>query len=252
MLSVVSRVLPDYGRVYCPSGEGPFPAVLVLHGSEGGWSGWSHRNALLLAAHGFLAYPHAYSRDGNAWNAGAIKEVPLEHTTAALQALRDFSSCSGKVGLYGLSRGAEHALLLTSLMVATNDGHPPDAVAVHSPPDVICGAFDAKRWRDRGDPGWQVWDPADRAWTWHGSSEDLKPTTPIEIERYDGPLFISHGTEDKVWDVAMTRRLEERLRATGRDTEIHYYDGEDHILTSDAENENMERLLAFFGRHLSG
>ena len=97
-----------------------------------------------------------------------------------------------------------------------------------------------------------MWDPADRAWTWQGSSEDLKPTTPIEIERYDGPLFISHGTEDKVWDVAMTRRLEERLRATGRDTEIHYYDGEDHILTSDAENENMERLLAFFGRHLSG
>lgn len=36
----------------------------------------------------------------------------------------------------------------------------PDAAAVHSPPDVICGAFNAKVWRDSGDPGWQPWDPA--------------------------------------------------------------------------------------------
>ena len=30
----------------------------------------------------------------------------------------------------------------------------------------VCGAFDARRWRDKGDPGWQTWDPAERAWTW--------------------------------------------------------------------------------------
>src|SRR5262249_40264337 len=43
-----------------------------------------------------------------------------------------------RVGLYGISRGAEHALLLATLMV--RDGVPglPDAIAVHTPPDVIC------------------------------------------------------------------------------------------------------------------
>lgn len=251
MLSIVRRLLPEFGTIYGPPGDGPFPAVLVLHGSEGGWSGWSHRNAVLLAAHGFLAYPHAYAKGGNAWNAGAIQDVPLDGSACALAALRAFPVCSGKVGLYGVSRGAEHALLLTSLMAGEDSDNLPDAVAAHSPADVICGPFDAKRWRDQGDPGWQVWDPADRAWSWRGSSDALKPTTPIEIERYQGPVFLSHGTEDRVWDVAMTRRLEKRLLSSGRPAEVHYYDGEGHISGSDGENQHHQRLITFLLRHLT-
>lgn len=250
MLSIVRRQLPEFGTTYGPPGDGPFPAVLLLHGSEGGWSGWSHRNAVLLAAHGFLAYPHAYALGGNAWNAGAIRDVPLDRTADALVALRASSHSSGKVGLYGISRGAEHALLVTSLMAAESLPGLPDAVAVHTPADVICGAFDAKRWRDVGDPGWQVWDPADRAWTWRGSSDALTPTTPIEIERYAGPLLLSHGTEDKVWDVAMTRRLEARVKAAGRQPEVLYLEGEGHVSSGEAENRYHDHLLAFFRRHL--
>ena len=59
-LKIVRRLLPDWGTTYGPPGEGPFPAVLLLHGSEGPWSGWSHRNAVILAAHGFLAFPFGY------------------------------------------------------------------------------------------------------------------------------------------------------------------------------------------------
>ena len=40
MLSIVRRLLPEFGTTYGPPGDGPFPAVLLLHGSEGGWSGW--------------------------------------------------------------------------------------------------------------------------------------------------------------------------------------------------------------------
>lgn len=250
MLSIVRRLLPDLGTTYGPAGDGPFPAIMVLHGSEGGWSGWSHRNAVILAAHGFLAYPHAYSRDGNSWNAGSIRDVPLDNTEAALKALKAFSFCNGRIGLYGVSRGGEHALLLASLLAQENSVVMPDAIAVHTPADVVVAAFDAKRWRDRGDPGWQVWDPAERAWTWRGSSEYLKPTTPIEIERYEGPLFLSHGTADETWDVEMTRRLEARLRSKGRNPEIHYYDGEGHISSSEGENRHHELLLDFFTRHL--
>lgn len=250
MLSIVRRLLPDLGVTYGPPGEGPFPAIMVLHGSEGGWAGWSHRNAVILAAHGFLAYPHAYSRDGNAWNAGSIRDVPLDATEAALGALKSFSFCSGKIGLYGVSRGGEHALLLASLLAQESDAVMPDAIAVHSPADVVVGAFDAKRWRDSGDPGWQVWDPAERAWTWRGSSEKLTPTTPIEIERYGGRLFISHGTADQTWDVEMTRRLEARLYSHGRSPEVHYYEGEGHGFSLDAANEHDRLVVDFFTRRL--
>lgn len=249
-LQVLNRYLTDLGPAYSPPGEGPFPAVLLLHGSEGAFAGWSHRAAVILAVHGFLAFPFGYSVGGNGWNAGSIIDIPLDRTEAACARLRRVSLCNGKLGLYGVSRGAEHALLLTALLVQQRSHDLPDAVAAHSPPDVICGAFNGPSWRDPGDPGWQVWDPNLRAWTWRGSSESLLPTTPIAIEAYGGPLFLSHGTADRIWSVEMTRRLEARLHSHGRQPEIHYYDGEGHALSSVADNAHHEKLLSFFRRHL--
>ena len=251
MLKIVRRLIPEWGTTYGPPGDGPFPGIMIFHGSEGAASGWSHRNAVILAAHGYIAFPFGYSIGGNAWNAGSIEEVALDRSLEALQAFRAFATTSDKVGLYGVSRGAEHALLLTCLMTKDGLAGMPDAVAAHSPPDVICGAFDARRYRDAGDPGWQAWDPAKRAWSWRGSSDDLLPTMPIPIESFNGPLFLSHGTADQVWSVAMTKRLVARLESHGRQPEVHYYEGEGHISGSGGENDHHERLLAFYDRCLA-
>ncbi|MBI5264780.1 MAG: prolyl oligopeptidase family serine peptidase [Bradyrhizobium sp.] len=250
-LRIVRRTLPNWGWAYGPPGDGPFPAILLLHGSDGRWSGWSARNAGLLASQGFLALPFGYSNGGNAWNAGDIADIPLDRTVHALGALRNWRLSGEKIGLYGVSRGAEHALLLVSLMARDAVAGLPDAVAVHSAPDVICGAFNAKAWRDAGDPGWQPWDPAKRAWIWRGSSDGLLPTAPIEIERYNGPLFLSHGTRDTTWSVEMTRRLSDRLNRHGRTPEVHLYEGEDHGLSSEGENRHYELLTEFLTRHLA-
>lgn len=247
-LRIIRRLLPEWGTTYGPSGDGPFPAIMVLHGSEGGWSGWSHRIAAILAAHGFLAFPLAYSRSGNAWNAGSIIDVSLDRTVQALAALRAFEFSGDRVGVYGVSRGAEHALLVSALMAADGIAGGPDAVAVHSPPDIVCAGFDSNTRRDRSDPDWQSPDPGKRAWTWMGSSEALKPTTPIEAERIVAPLFISHGTADEVWSVEMTRRLEARLIAAGRSPEVHYVEGQGHLFDGIRENELHEKLLGFFER----
>ena len=249
-LKIIRRPLSNWGWGYSPTGDGPFPAILLLHGSDGKWSGWSHRTAAIFAAHGFLAMPYGYSNGGNSWNAGDIIDVPLDRTAEALAALRTFSLSGNRIGLYGVSRGAEHALLLASLMARDGVAGLPEAIAVHSPPDVICGAFNARVMRDSGDPGWQPWDPAKRAWTWRGSSDELLPTTAIEIERFDGPLFLSHGTLDKVWSVEMTRRLSDRLKHHGRTPDVHLYEGQNHGFSSEAENQHHELLIDFFARHL--
>ncbi|MBO6860398.1 acyl-CoA thioester hydrolase/BAAT C-terminal domain-containing protein, partial [Roseibium sp.] len=81
-------------------------------------------------------------------------------------------------------------------------------------------------------------------------SENLLPTKQIEIERYDGPIFLSHGSADRVWSVDMTKRLEGRLLAHGRKPEVHIYEGQDHIPTSAAENLHHENLLTFLERNL--
>ncbi|MEM8752608.1 MAG: acyl-CoA thioester hydrolase/BAAT C-terminal domain-containing protein [Pseudomonadota bacterium] len=247
-LPVIRRLLPNWGTTYGRPDDDPRPAVLILHGSEGGMSGWSHRNAAIFAAAGFLAYPHAYSVGGNGWNAGAIEEVSLDRTVEALAALRAHPASTGRVALYGVSRGAEHALLLASLMARDGIEGAPDAVACLAAPDVVCGAFDAKTFRDAGDPGWRAWDPARRAWTWRGSSDDLAPTTPIEVERIGAPLFLSVGLKDTVWSPEMTRRLEARRRAHGAEVEAHYYAGEGHVPGGKGENRHHELLLDFLDR----
>jgi dipeptidyl aminopeptidase/acylaminoacyl peptidase len=249
-LKIVSRSLPNVGRGYSPPGDGPFPAVLLLHGSDGKWSGWTENKAAILAAHGFLAVAFGYSNGGNVWNAGDIIDVPIDRTVDALLALRAHELSGNKIGLYGASRGAEHALLLVSLMARDSVKGLPDAVAAHTPADVICGGFNGRTFRDSGDPGWQPWDPANRAWSWRGSSDDLLPSTSIAIERFDGPLFLSHGMRDNVWSADMTRRLSDRLIAHGRSPEVHLYDDQEHGFSSDGENRHYELLMDFFMRHL--
>lgn len=245
-IPVVARVIDGMVRAYSPPGDGPFPALLLLHGSEGGWSGWSHRNAVLLASAGFLAYPFSYSYSGSMWFAGDIIDVPLDATEAAMAKLRDHPLSSGKLGLYGISRGAEHALLVTALMARDGVDGIPDAVAAHSPCDVVCGAFRPDEFRSRTDPNFEPWDPALIAWTWRGSTEGLRPSDPIEIERYDGPLKISHGTDDKVWTVECTRRIERRLSEARRSADITYHEGEGHWFSPAEENIHIDQICKFF------
>jgi dipeptidyl aminopeptidase/acylaminoacyl peptidase len=236
---------PDY--LHVPRGRERAPAILLLHGSEGGYAGWNAWLALGLCMHGFVTYPFAYSKGGNAWHAGDVRDVDLERTVDALRWLRRHEASSGKVGLYGVSRGAEHAILLASLMARDNIPGVPEAVAAHAPSDTIAGAFIAGMYNPKER---ETWDPSKRAWRWRGVSDDLLPTTPIEIERYDGPIFLSHGEADQVWTVECTRRLETRLRNAGRAPEVHYYPDEGHGFHAAALNIERERLVTFFRKHL--
>ena len=69
-----------------------------------------------MAGSGFCTIAPGYSRGGDAWHAGDILDVDLDQTESMLIWMRESGITSGQVGLYGTSRGAEHALLVTSLM----------------------------------------------------------------------------------------------------------------------------------------
>lgn len=247
--------------LYVPKAAGKRPAVLLLHGSEGGFSVGTHVQAMALAQAGFVTLAWSYSKGGTAWRAGDIHDVDLDQTEAALGWLRSHEAVSGRVGLLGSSRGAEHALLLTSLMAKDGSPQPPEALAAHSPSDTVVGAFIAstagsvvsaqagpKRGPFEGTP---IEINPKRAWRWRGSSDQLLPGTAIEIERYAGPILLSHGEEDNVWSFNRTRRLEARLTAAGRNVEVHYYAGEGHRFRPEARNLHQARLVSFFRQHLA-
>lgn len=231
--------------MFAPKGIAKAPGIVLLHGSNGSHSGWSYLEAYDLAAAGFVAMPFGYSKGGDSWFAGDIHDVELEETAKAIRALRTDYCVNGKIGLYGVSRGAEHALLLTSLMVddPSTKADIPDAVAVHAPSDTVVKAFIADQYHPKiNAPA----DPANLAWQWHGSANGLMPGTPIAIERYSGPLMISHGEDDDVWSVDRTRQLEARLKEAGRTPFVHYYPNQGHGLVGKAANVAREHLKTFF------
>jgi dienelactone hydrolase len=259
-LGIVQSDAPGLGHIYAPTGDGPVPAILLLHGSEGaqGWLG--HRDAALFAAHGFVALPSAYSVGGNHWIGGDIWNTPLEETERVLGALRRNPICTGKVGVYGWSRGAEHALLATALMAQAGSADLPHAVAAHAPPDRVQGAWRNLFYRHREDgdpirppPAWGF--RTDRevegapAWTWRG--EPVAEGAPIPIEAFPGPVFLSVGDRDEIWPADMTTRLAERLRDAGREPELHVYKGQLHMPDPATWNTHLGLLLDFFARALS-
>ena len=234
--------LPPHGPVYGPSEGSALPGVVVLHGSEGPMAGWAHRFAAILAAHGLLALPWSYGA-GDFWAAGPIRDVDARGVPAAAAALAAHPRCRG-AGLFGWSRGGELAVLAASLE-ASNDRLA--FVAAHAPSDRVNGAFDPAAFRDEGrqdDPD------GPRAWTWRGQDALLSPGAAIEIERYPGPVFLSVGTADEVWDHEMTLNLSGRLAAAGRPADLFVAEGQGHGFGFDREPELWSRLLAFIGRAL--
>ena len=100
-------------------------------------------NCAPLAAHGFAALARNYARDQKPWTGiPDIDGAALDGTEDALEHLRGELAphCCG-VGLFGYSRGAEHALLLAQLLAEDGTETVPQAVAAHSPPDEAWPAF---------------------------------------------------------------------------------------------------------------
>ena len=232
--------------VYWPA-VAPKGGIVCLHGSEGGWAGWNDLHCALFAAHGFAALSRNYTQNARWLTHPDIDDVPLEGTERALVALRqELASYSCGVGLFGISRGAEHALLLAQLL-AEDGCAVPHAVAVHSPPDSAWPAFIVPDFQT-GQP-W-AGDSQRPAWSWRGSHERTRPGTPLGLSRVPCPVFIAQGTDDKTWDAEMARRLVARMTEAGRPPEAHFFEGEDHVFRAPARNREWELMTEFFSRHL--
>lgn len=119
MALAVRHSVSSFGEnIYWPGNEPARGGVVCLHGSEGGWAGWNDLHCALFAAHGFAALARNYSPQGTGLLARPdIDDVPLDGTEAALTALRaELAPFGCGIGLFGVSRGAEHVLLLAQLL----------------------------------------------------------------------------------------------------------------------------------------
>jgi nucleolar protein 56 len=247
-------------KLYTPA-RTPAPGIVMLHGSEGGSAPYIQSLAQQLSESGFVVMTLCWY--GCPGKPDKLLDIPLESVTDAGQWLAGSTAVGGsKVGLFGWSRGAELALLTTSLTGTA----PFQAVAVHAPSDTIVAAFDPATASVppyygaimRVDPQTGANIPAP-SWTWHGTElfgepkPDFSIPGPlIEVTRYSGPVYVSQGENDQIWSVARGRHVvAERSAVPGLVTESHFFPNEGHVLQKPADVATMTReITSFFQTNL--
>jgi dipeptidyl aminopeptidase/acylaminoacyl peptidase len=211
-----------------PRGAGPFPTILLLHGTHG----FAHEyvrlaqdlasggDVLAVAACWFRGSAGSGSRfitpidcpDAPPLSPPASRES-LRALTALIQAVRTLPGADpGRVGLFGHSRGA--APIMSYI--------------------VSAGGVRAAILNSAGYPA--------------GLSTEVK-----------APILILHGTADSpadggvaVTNIQMARDFEAKLRAGGKPVEAVYYEGGRHndIFTSSAQyGDEVQKMVAFLRRH---
>ncbi len=161
----IYRVKTDgfYGELFCPE-EDKYPgkALVCFSGSDGGIE-LSRRLAGVFKSHGLTTLALAYvMEDGLPRQFSA---VPVDLLEAAANRLHDMGY--EKVGLWGISKGAELALTTGSLLPQLVN-----AVVAVAPINTVCQGFV----KDRGVrflPG--------SSWSFHG--EEI-PYTPYGLEKF--------------------------------------------------------------------
>lgn len=242
--------LTIYGFMNVPHGEGPFPVTIVVHGyidpAVYQTLAYTTHYANALARAGYIAihpnlrgYPP--SDDGpNRFRVGMAVDVlnliglvrngagdegPLANADAA------------HIGIMGHSMGGG-----ITIRVITVD--PGIGAAVLYGPMHADERINHQRM--------MFWSGGERGW-WELSipEEDMRRISPSEhLERIVAPVSIHHSADDMTAPVEWADDIARRMEAAGVSVELYHYSGTPHTFRGAADQLFMQRLIAFFDRHL--
>ncbi len=249
-----------YGELYLPKDAlGKLPAVILLDGSNGGLDGVSIL-ATGFAREGYAALALAYFAETGLPE--TLEGVPLEYFDTAVAWLQGQSPIDrDAIGVLGVSRGAEAALLLATRNPAVR------AVIVTEPSNVVWQGY------DRDDPGngdapftaggkpvpflqpdLSLYRPNARTNPLFESALDKagdRPEAEIPVERINGPILLIAGENDEVWPSPdMARRIVSRLSRSGFTHKVEnvVLPGSHYVFTNGAAP--MQRAIAFLDEAL--
>ncbi len=230
-------------RLYQPAGNGPFPAVLQVHG--GAWSNKDRTDgqntALDLVAAGIVVLSIDFRNSGEAPYPASLQDINYGIRWLKAHAT-EFGSSADRVGAYGTSSGG-HQILLASI-------RPDDpryrALPLKEAPDVDARlAFVVS--------GWGVLFPLERYKlakaanrpdltanhdTFFGSeAAQLEATPALIIESgekvYLPPALVFQGSKDEWTTPALAERFAEDYRKAGGTLDLVIYEGEHHTFVNE-------------------
>lgn len=198
------------------SGE-PLPVVIFFYG--GGWNGGSRGDfgfaGAAYASNGFISVVPDYRLVPNVRFPAFVEDGAL-----AVKWVRDniarYGGDPDRITLAGHSAGAYNAAMLTlDRRYLQNVGVDPDIVRAAA---LLAGPYDFYPFTEpRGRNAFGAWpNPAQ--------------TQPISFARGDAPpIFLAHGTADRVVLPRNSIRLAERLKKAGAPVTLRLYSGASHV-----------------------
>lgn len=223
-LNIIQEKAPFPGYLYRPNDNLPHPAILLLHGSEGGNGDYWYfpgqkptkvgADALVpfvaryYATLGYVTYALCYFDcehlpGYSSYPPQELKNIDLMSVTyPALEWLKNSKFVqNNKVILWGASRGAEQTLVLASELSKLKINNPniilPDGVVALSPLERIAPAFpysDAQALISGSRPQFSRSDSA-----WMIYNRGLKTFEGIALNEYPNPVLVSSFVQDPVW-----------------------------------------------------
>lgn len=220
-----------------PAGDGPFPAILLLHGSEGGAMPDLRARAAAFANQGYAAFAISYF----AWPYQQVKGVPQAFVNLPVEIVEKATNWlvaqpsidKSRFAVVGLSKGAELALI-----AATQYPHIKHVVAC-VPSDVVWSGFggDAppggqiSSWSLGGNPlpyipytNWsspELKDATTGARHRHdlaAASPEVRKTAAIDFSRWSARVLLIAGGQDETWpSLPMAQQALIRIRASQPD-----------------------------------
>jgi dipeptidyl aminopeptidase/acylaminoacyl peptidase len=233
-----------YACLQMPPGDGPFPAVIFIHGGYGGNPEYTRallewNVAKLLLQEGFVVVSTDYRHD--------LKGKDIDDIVTAFEYVSDLPYVEGdRIAYLGDSHGSYLAM-----MAATRTN--PFAI-IHG-----WGVTDMAEWfeyiRNSQIPIYQRI-AEDLRKSLGGEPQDVpevyKQVSPItHIGRIKCPVLILHGEDDEDVPVAQAYKLAEALKKAGKENELRIFKNERHGLRSPEARQAMDKtVLEFLKKHL--
>lgn len=230
-----------------PRTRGPHPAIIVLGGSEGG-TDWVRSLGRQFANEGYAVLALSYF--GAPGLPVTAEEIPLEYFDRAIAWLaRQPEIDPERMGVFGVSKGGEAALLIGSRSPRLH------AVAAGVPSGMVwqgipasAGAPPTSTWSlDKAPVAYLPYDPTVRfdfsrymesiyaLYAGALPTADAHPEAMIPVERINGPVLLISGRDDAMWpSTAMSDRVVARLQEKGFRHPVEHlaYSNAGHAVTS--------------------
>jgi len=249
-----------------PAGEGPFPAIVFIHG--GGWSGG---NRLMYAGQILDAAKRGYVGATISYRLMKFDEAKKETTTATDPFPAQIHDCKAAVRWLRANADEYHVdPERVGVTGASAGGHLSLLVGLTSPEDGLEGDGGNADQSSRVQAVVNVFGPTAMAECSRGSVVPylfrlLCGGTPEEagamyekaspvtyVSRDDPPVLTLHGDKDELVPVEQAKILDEKMKAAGVEHVLKVFEGAGHGFGGEQGKESDEMAWEFFDKHLKG